>query len=390
MDEKIQCDSKAAQLQVNIYEKIDISMDLQHIFEGVFSEFFSVVQGGSGIIRIYSLDKLEYYYGYNKEGIAFWEPNQINPCPDFMNTIINRIADLTVEQKSKNFFYISNIFYAEIRGNNQNYGYISILLDPVIDNSLNDRVFEILRGVARQIAVIIEKKKAFEKKEYLQKMSLLRSMLFSLSHDMKNPLSGISGFIQLIAKKSEDDSIKKYCSIILDSLTQLEDINSDLRNIIDDKPITFHKLEIPLYSCINDTCKKLSYMYKHEGVDISINTDNDSMVKADAEKLIKAFKNIFRNAKEAMPDGGKLEIKLRESDSNAVVEIADTGKGIPSHFKNKLFEPFCTYGKENAAGLGLAVAKNIIEKHGGTISFLSILGKGTVFTIHLPLAKKEE
>ena len=390
MDDKTQLDSKVTRLLVNIYEEINIYMDLQRIFEVVFSELFSVVEGESGIIQINSMDKLENYYGYsNKEGIEFWEPNEVYPCPDFMNTIINTIADMSVEQKSKTFFFVSNIFYAEIRSNDQNYGYIAVIFEPVKNESAGDRILDILGAVARQIAIIIDKKKALEKKEYLQKMSLLRSTLSSLSHDMKNPLSGISGFVQLIAQKSEDDSIKKYCSIILESLTQLEEINSEFRNIINKNSLILYKSEVSLYSCIDDVCKKLSGMYKHEGVDISIDTSSDIVIQADNEKLVKVFKNIFRNSKEAMPDGGKLGVKLRKNDITAVIEISDTGKGIPSLLKDKVFESFCTYGRENAAGLGLTVARSIIEEHGGTISFSSMLGKGTVFTIHLPLAKKE-
>jgi len=390
MDEKIQLDSKGAQLLVTIYEEINIYMDLQRIFEVVFSKLFPVVKGESGIVQINSVDKLENYYGYsNKAGIEFWEPNEVYPCPDFMNTIITTIADISTEQKSKSFFIVPNIFYAEIRSDDQKYGYMAILFEPVKNQSAHDRILGIFRAVARQIAVIIDKKRALEKKEYLQKISLLRSMLSSLSHDMKNPLSGISGFVQLIAQKSEDDSIKKYCGIILDSLTQLEEINSEFRNVINNSSLTLRKSEISLYSCINDVCEKLSGMYTHEGVDISIDMSSDIQVKADNEKLIKVFKSILRNAKEALPDGGKIEIRCKKNDSDAVIEISDTGKGIPSLLKDKVFEPFCTYGKENAAGLGLTVARSIIEEHGGTISFSSMLGKGTAFTIHLPLAKKE-
>lgn len=390
MDSEIRLNSTGFQLLLNMYEKINISMGLQQIFEIIFSELFSTINGDSGVIQINSSDEIKSYYGYSqKEGIKFWEPNETYHCPDFMSEIINNLSNVSSELKSKTCFYISNTVYSEIRIGNQSFGYIAVIFNPVTDESIYDQILDILRAVSRQIVIIIDKRKVLEKKEHLQKISLLTSMLSALSHDMKNPLSGISGFVQLIAQKSEDDSIKKYCSTILDSITQLEGLNSELLNIISGSRLILHKSKVSLQSMFDEVVNKLTEMYKHEGVTISIESNDDINVLADREKFIRIVKDIMKNAKEAMPEGGSINVKLYKNGSNARIEISDTGKGIPAHIRENIYKPFFTYGKENATGLGLTIAKSIIEEHGGSIFFSSLPGKGSIFTIDLPLAKKE-
>lgn len=390
MNNEIPINSARSQLLLNIYEKIDTSMGLQQIFEIVFSELFLTINGQTGLIQINSSDKIISYYGYSrKEGVRFCEPNEVYPRPDFMSEIINNISNVSLELRSKSFFCIPNIVYSEIRDENQSLGYIAIIFNPITNKSLYDQVLEILKAVARQIVIIIKKKEVFEKKEHLQKISLLNSMLSALSHDMKNPLSGISGFVQLIAQKSEDDSIKKYCSIILDSLTQLEGLNSELLKIINGNIVILQKSKVSLPSLFNEVVNNLRELYKHEGVVISIESDDDIDVVVDRERIVRVFKHILKNAKEAMPDGGSINVKLYKNDSNARIEISDAGKGIPAHIRKNIYKPFFTYGKENATGLGLTIVKSIIEGHEGSISFSSLLGKDSVFLIQLPLAKKE-
>ena len=390
MNNEIPINSARSQLLLNIFEKIDTSMGLQQVFEIVFSELFLTIDGQTGLIQINSSDKIKSYYGCcRKDGVRFWEPNDVSPCPDFMSEIINNISNVSPELRSKSFFCIPNIVYSEIRDENQSLGYIAIIFNPITDKSLYDQVLDILKAVARQIVIIIKKKEVFEKKEHLQKISLLNSMLSALSHDMKNPLSGISGFVQLIAQKSEDDSIKKYCSIILDSLTQLEGLNSELLKIINGNIVILQKSKVSLPSLFNEVVNNLRELYKHEGVVISIESDDDINVVVDRERIVRVFKHILKNAKEAMPDGGSINVKLYKNDSNARIEISDAGKGIPAHIRKNIYKPFFTYGKENATGLGLTIVKSIIEGHEGSISFSSLLGKDSVFLIQLPLAKKE-
>jgi len=107
-------------------------------------------------------------------------------------------------------------------------------------------------------------------------------------------------------------------------------------------------------------------------------------------KLQQVFLNLFLNARDAMPKGGWLRIVTREDQNGAVVEVADTGSGIPAELLSRIYDPFFTtkdIGK--GTGLGLSIAYGIVQEHAGTITCDSQLGQGTRFTIRLPLAAAE-
>ena len=87
-----------------------------------------------------------------------------------------------------------------------------------------------------------------------------------------------------------------------------------------------------------------------------------------------------------MPDGGKIFVSTKRADKKVEIRFKDNGLGIPDGFKEKIFEPFMTYGKKEGTGLGLAITKKIIESHNGTIAVQSSLGEGTTFIVTLPIA----
>jgi signal transduction histidine kinase len=107
-------------------------------------------------------------------------------------------------------------------------------------------------------------------------------------------------------------------------------------------------------------------------------------------QLNQVFMNLFVNAAQAMPDRGELKIKTFQQNDNAIIEISDSGSGIPEEHLEKIFDPgFTTKGVGVGTGLGLSIVYNIIQKHKGEISVDSTIGKGTTFTIKLPMLKKD-
>ncbi|MBN1396925.1 MAG: HAMP domain-containing histidine kinase, partial [Bacteroidetes bacterium] len=111
------------------------------------------------------------------------------------------------------------------------------------------------------------------------------------------------------------------------------------------------------------------------------------MVKLDQDKMVRVFYNIASNARDAMSEGGSLTVTAAEQDGFVRISFKDTGSGMPEEVKNRIFEPFMTYGKKHGTGLGMSIVKKVIDDHGGKIEIESEVGKGTTITIHLPAVK---
>jgi signal transduction histidine kinase len=126
----------------------------------------------------------------------------------------------------------------------------------------------------------------------------------------------------------------------------------------------------------------------NKGIEVEANLHYDGEFRADYERLLRVLINMIRNADEAMPRGGSLTLTIATDTAgeNLVIEIADTGKGIPEESLAKIFEPFFTEGKTDGTGIGMSMAKSLIESHGGTISVESEVGVGTSFKVTIPLA----
>ena len=101
---------------------------------------------------------------------------------------------------------------------------------------------------------------------------------------------------------------------------------------------------------------------------------------------MRVFTNIITNAEEAIRYDGVIKITIGTEQDKAVIAVSDSGQGMRKEVVDRIFQPFVTLGKKKGTGLGLAVVKNIVEKHQGTISVESELWKGSVFTVKLPLA----
>jgi signal transduction histidine kinase len=118
-------------------------------------------------------------------------------------------------------------------------------------------------------------------------------------------------------------------------------------------------------------------------------TKSEPIIKMDSEKMKRVFGNLVKNAVDAMPNGGKLTITSRESDDNVEIAFADTGTGMTKEVMEKIWAPFFTT-KARGMGLGLPICKRFVEAHGGSIRVENTFGKGTTFTVTIPIEPKLE
>jgi len=124
-------------------------------------------------------------------------------------------------------------------------------------------------------------------------------------------------------------------------------------------------------------------------VTVTKKVTDSSKFEADPERLERVFINLLKNAVDAMPDGGSISIIGKEENNQYELSFSDTGMGIPDETLPKLFSPLST-SKAQGMGFGLAICKRIVEAHGGAISFKTSKGKGTTFTVTLPIESTQE
>ena len=259
-----------------------------------------------------------------------------------------------------------------------------------------DRLMEILQNTKSPVAInlfryIIQRVRATTD-EYVnevihkEKMVLVGEMVNSIMHDFKNPFAGIYLASVMLKELHHDKQSQEYCELIQAQIQRMLRMADEVlefargSSVLDRQPVNLVALL--------EQFQKLNRAYlEYAKVELATRVENVS-VSADENKLMRVWQNLATNAVEAFKGrGGRVEITARAVGEWVEINISDNGPGIPEVIRSRLFEPFVTYGKGGGTGLGTAIAKSIIDAHGGEISFHSETGVGTTFYIRLPLLK---
>jgi signal transduction histidine kinase len=218
-----------------------------------------------------------------------------------------------------------------------------------------------------------------------EKMVLLGEMLNTVIHDFKSPLSGInlaSGMIEEL--HSDDEETVEWCNLVQAQAQRMSMMAEEFLEFVRGNAV-LNKQPINLAQAMQ-RFEKLNRVYFQEAHVEFVTQVADVVVNVDENKLLRVVQNIVGNAVEAFKGcGGRVELTAWVSESGVNIKIRDNGPGIPDAIKDRLFEAFVTYGKHSGTGLGTAIAKSIIDSHGGQISFESSCQDGTTFYIRLPL-----
>lgn len=230
---------------------------------------------------------------------------------------------------------------------------------------------------------IIEKNKALQE---LEKEKELKLALFKLTHEIKNPIAVCKGYLEMLDTKKKN-KLEKYLPIIKDEINRTLTIINDFS---DYGKLKIEKEEIDLIMLMEDLEETLSPLLKeNEVVSEFISKEEELYIELDYNRIKQVLVNIIKNAIEAKDEKRKLKIKMtiKKLKEEVQIKIEDTGTGISKENLEKISKIFYTT-KENGTGLGVALSKEIIEQHRGSIHYSSILGKGTTVTIFLPRKEK--
>ncbi len=265
----------------------------------------------------------------------------------------------------------------------------------------HDEVSRLAKNINTMASRLLEFQRQLKRGERLETLNKLASVL---SHEIRNPLNSMVINMQLLRreflrKEIDPRKLEHYHLIINSEIGRVESLVSNFLLIA--KPPKLEKKPQRLSELLDDLIKAELPNALTKGIRVERHYKLPGLVvEIDAQKMYQVFLNIFLNALQAMPGGGRLRLSLykvnligsEEDTPNfeegsgpafAAISFQDTGKGIPEHELNKIFDFYYTT-KEYGTGIGLSLAQQIVEEHGGRIQVKSVIGKGTEFIIFLP------
>jgi PAS domain S-box-containing protein len=211
-------------------------------------------------------------------------------------------------------------------------------------------------------------------------LAKLGEMAAVVAHEVKNPIAGIRGALQVITSRMPADQRDR--NILLDIITRLDALDRIVRDMLMfARPRALRKEPISLDRLVRDTASMIERDANMHDLEIAIHGSAD--VKADRELLQVVFQNILMNAAQAMEGRGRIDVSITQADAHCLVAIADKGPGMPAEVREKAFEAFFTT-KHRGTGLGLPIARRVIEAHRGTIQIDVPETGGTTISVGLP------
>lgn len=257
---------------------------------------------------------------------------------------------------------------------------VSLSLSPIRDDQ--GQIIGIM-GIARDIT---ERKQMEAEMKRLDGLNLIGQMAASIAHEIRNPMTTVRGFLQLLGAKQNLLNYKNYFELMVEELDRANSIITEFLSLSRNTPI-----ELTLQN-LNTIINKLLPMLQADALkneqNITVELEELPNAELNEQEMRQVILNLARNGFESMEAGGIITIKTYLENGQAVIAVSDQGSGIPTEVLENIGKPFLTT-KANGTGLGLAVSYNIVHRHGGTLS-IETGNPGTTFAIKLPLTQTPE
>ena len=279
--------------------------------------------------------------------------------------------------------------------------YISMTISPVFDACSNViAMVSITRDITQTKRLeqnfsksLAELRRAEHRLREREKLSIIGTMAAGMAHEIRNPLTAIQGFVQLIGDQCKDDAVaSRYVRIVLDEAKRANQILVDFLQLARPRPIVVRNAS--LFRCVEDVIISLEPKAHAKGVSLTLKSSLDkdyALAMLDESQMKQVLINIVQNAIEASDPGNCVEVGVNQTleQHELYVEICDHGAGIKPEEMQRLGVPFFST-KDGGTGLGLSISYAIIEAHKGRVEVDSKVGQGTTFRICLPDLHKWE
>ncbi len=249
-----------------------------------------------------------------------------------------------------------------------------------------------LRGSVEHVIAtgldVTEVKQMQEQLRRTERLAELGTLASGMAHEIGTPMNVIQGRAEYLLQRTTEEPIKKGLATIIAQVERITKIMNQLLTFARRRPI--ERKPMDLKKTIADCLDIVQERLKQHRVEVETSyAEPLPLVHADPDQMSQVLLNLVLNAIQAMPEGGRLSLALEPEGPRMKLSVADTGSGMPAEILNKIFDPFFTTKDVGAGtGLGLTVVHGIVEDHGGAIHVDSVPGRGTTFTIHLPIHRE--
>ncbi len=296
-----------------------------------------------------------------------------NPVILILEYILYFILNITIKNKTifmNTIIILKNIFYFYF---NHITNISSIVISIITTWLVLNIVIYLLEKGEEIIKYHMSVKKLEEEKQ-------LRISLFKITHEIKNPLAVIKGYLDMFDINNQQHT-KKYIPIIKEEVEKTLMLLNDFLSIT---KIKINKDIMDINLLLEEICSTMIPLLKDKKINYKINiTDDEIYINGDYNRLMQVFINIIKNSIEAIDKNGQIDIELINNPKNIVIIIKDNGSGIEKENLEKIKEPFFTT-KKNGTGLGVSLSYEIIKQHQGSINYYSKEKEGTKVVIDLP------
>jgi signal transduction histidine kinase len=252
--------------------------------------------------------------------------------------------------------------------------------------TFNREELGLLTAIGNQIGVAIENDRLRQMVLETERLAAVGRVAASVAHDLRSPLGGILRSSELLARPElSPDTRRKLSKSVISLARRLIHTTQGILDYVRRDKLPLRRAPCRLFEFLDEVLSVLDVDFSDWGIEVIRHCNYRGEVVMDADWMAQVVYNIATNARDAMPYGGTFTVETRQSGEQVELRFGDTGPGVPEELRARVFEPFFTYGKREGAGLGLSIARRIVEEHGGRLWIEGGEEEGATFVVSLPL-----
>ena len=243
----------------------------------------------------------------------------------------------------------------------------------------------LLQAIGHQLGTAIANERLRQDALMTERLAAVGRVAAGVAHDLRSPLGGILRSAEFLARPElSPDMRHKLSQAVVSLIHRLMNTTQQILDYVHKEKLPLKRAPCSLCGFLDEVLAVLDVDFSDRGIEVVHQCNYGGEVVMDADRMAQVVYNIAANARDAMPRGGTFTVATCQSGEQVELRFSDTGLGVPEEARDRIFEPLFTYGKREGAGLGLSIARRIVEEHGGRLWLESSEGGGAAFVVSLP------